>query len=155
MMQLSPLILAIMPTLISLLSPSYYQGKKVTVKLLFQLGVVLKKRQKQGRDERTQEHYPTSAKIHSRCRHSSCTLSSLPCFCPFSGPSLTKMKFYRNLPPQFVFFLGVSKQPSKQKTKVFIVLETNTFGTGNNTFGAVDERVQHQRRLLQCWRHTC
>ena len=28
----------------------------------------LKKVQKQGRDERTQEDYPTSAKIHTRCR---------------------------------------------------------------------------------------
>ena len=28
----------------------------------------LVKVQKQGRDERTQEYYPTSAKIHSRCR---------------------------------------------------------------------------------------
>ena len=43
-------------------------GKKVSVKLDFKLGMELKKVQKQGRDERTQEDYPTSAKIHSRCR---------------------------------------------------------------------------------------
>ena len=28
----------------------------------------MKKRMKQGRNERTQEAYPTSAKTHSRCR---------------------------------------------------------------------------------------
>ena len=43
-------------------------GKKVSVKLDFKLGMELKKVQKQGRDERTQEDYRTSAKIHSRCR---------------------------------------------------------------------------------------
>ena len=43
-------------------------GKKVYVKLDFKLGKELKKVQKQGRDERTQEDYPTSAKIHTRCR---------------------------------------------------------------------------------------
>ena len=43
-------------------------GKKVSVKLDFKLGMELKKVQKQGRDERTQEDYPTSAKIHTRCR---------------------------------------------------------------------------------------
>ena len=43
-------------------------GKKVSVKLDSKLGKELKKVQKQGRDERTQEDYPTSAKIHTRCR---------------------------------------------------------------------------------------
>ena len=44
-------------------------GKKVSVKLDFKLGMELKKVQKQqGRDERTQEDYPTSAKMHTRCR---------------------------------------------------------------------------------------
>ena len=43
-------------------------GKKVSVKLDFKLEKELKKVQKQGRDERTQEDYPTSAKIHTRCR---------------------------------------------------------------------------------------
>ena len=46
----------------------YTRGKKVYVKLDFKLGKELKKVQKQGRGERTQEDYPTSAKIHSRCR---------------------------------------------------------------------------------------
>ena len=61
-------------------------GKKSSVKLDFKLGMELKKVQKQGRDERTQEDYPTSAKIHTRSRVvflSSCVLSSLPCFCTF------------------------------------------------------------------------
>ena len=43
-------------------------SEKVSVKLDFKLGMELKKVQKQGRDERTQEDYPTSSKIHSRCR---------------------------------------------------------------------------------------
>ena len=43
-------------------------GKKVSVKLDFKLGKELKKVQKQGRDKRTQEDFPTSAKIHTRCR---------------------------------------------------------------------------------------
>ena len=42
--------------------------EKVSVKLDFKLGMEVKKVQKQGRDERTQEDYRTSAKIHSRCR---------------------------------------------------------------------------------------
>ena len=46
----------------------YLLRKKVSVKLDFKLGMELKKVQKQGRDERTQEDYPTSAKIHTRCR---------------------------------------------------------------------------------------
>ena len=37
-------------------------GKKVSVKLDFKLGMDLKKVQKQGRDERMQEDYPTSHK---------------------------------------------------------------------------------------------
>ena len=43
-------------------------GKKSFCKTYFKLGKELKKVQKQGRDERTQEDYPTSAKIHTRCR---------------------------------------------------------------------------------------
>ena len=43
-------------------------GKKVSLKLDLKLGMELKKVQKQGRDERTQEDYPTSAKVHSKCR---------------------------------------------------------------------------------------
>ena len=43
-------------------------GKKVSIKLDFKLGMELKKVEKQGRDERTEEDYPTSAKIHTRCR---------------------------------------------------------------------------------------
>ena len=37
-------------------------------KTCFQVGMELKKVQKQGRDKRTQEDYPTSAKIQSRCK---------------------------------------------------------------------------------------
>ena len=65
-------------------------GKKVSVKLDFKLGMELKKVQKQGRDERTQEDYRTSAKIHSRCRVVFLrSFISTFCFCTFSAPSLT------------------------------------------------------------------
>ena len=37
-------------------------------KTSFQLRIELKKGRKQGRDEKTQEDYPTSAKIHSKYR---------------------------------------------------------------------------------------
>ena len=43
-------------------------GKKVSVKLDSKLGKELKKVQKQGRDERTQEDYPTSGVYFCRCR---------------------------------------------------------------------------------------
>ena len=43
-------------------------GRKSFYKTRFQVGMYLKKVQKQGRDEKTQKHYPTFAKIHSRCR---------------------------------------------------------------------------------------
>ena len=49
------------------LHPQVKLGKKVSVKLDFKIGIELKKVQKQGRDERTQEDYRKSAKIHSRC----------------------------------------------------------------------------------------
>ena len=68
----------------------------------------LKKGQKQGIDERTQEDYPTSAKIHSRCRivflHSfiSAFVSVL-----YSGPSLTEMKFAVMFFPGFCSFFRV------------------------------------------------
>ena len=42
--------------------------EKSFCKTWFQVGMELKKVKKQGRDERTQEDYPTSAKIHTRCR---------------------------------------------------------------------------------------
>ena len=44
------------------------------------------KGQKQGRDERMQEDYSTSAVYFADVGQSSCVLSSLPCFCPFFRP---------------------------------------------------------------------
>ena len=46
------------------------------------------------------EHKKTTQhlqKMHSRCRVVFCIVSSLPYFCPFSGPSLTEMKLYCKL----------------------------------------------------------
>ena len=71
-----------------------------------------KKVQKQGRDERTQEDYPTSAKIHSKCRVVFLHSSFLPCFYTFSGPFLLETKFYKNFSLVSVLF-GVSKPTSK------------------------------------------
>ena len=59
----------------------------------------VKKVQKQGRDERTQEDCPRSAKIHSRCRvvsyHLLAFFHLFLASVVFSGPSLLKMKFSR------------------------------------------------------------
>ena len=62
-----------------------------------------KKVQKQGRDERTQEDYPTSAKIHTRCRVVSLRsfISALFLYFLRLHPYL---KFYRNFFPSFLFF---------------------------------------------------
>ena len=86
-------------------------------KTSFQLRMGLKKGKKQGRDERMREDYPTSAKVHIRCRvgflrsFHLCLVSVC-----FSGPTLTEIKVYRNfLHTVFVLFWGFSKPPSKQK----------------------------------------
>ena len=84
----------------------------------------LKKLQKQGRDERMQEDYPTTEQwrkgskklpyflcvffsdvgylfLHcSAAGLSSCVLSSLPGFCTFFDPSLLEMKFCSNFFPE-------------------------------------------------------
>ena len=54
----------------------------------------LEKVQKQGRDERMQEAYPTSAKIHSIYRVVFCVLCLVSEI--FVAPSLLEVKFYRN-----------------------------------------------------------
>ena len=57
--------------------------------------------QKQGRNERMQEDYPTSAKIQSRCRvvFSRFFISALFMYIPFSSPSLLEIKFCRKFFP--------------------------------------------------------
>ena len=52
-------------------------------KTSFHIGMSLKKVRKQGKDERTQEDYPTSAKITADVGKSSCVLSSLSSFSTF------------------------------------------------------------------------
>ena len=51
-----------------IVSSYFLTREKSFCKTWFQVGMELKKVQKQGRDERTQEDYPTSAQIHTRCR---------------------------------------------------------------------------------------
>ena len=70
--------------------------EKSFCKTSFQLGMGLKKVQKQGRDGRMQEDYQTSAKIHSRCRVVFLHTFISTLFLYLFSPSLTEMKFYRN-----------------------------------------------------------
>ena len=76
-------------------TPEKEQKPKNYSKASLQLRMTLKKGQKQGRNERTQEDYLTSAQLHSRCRVIFWVLSSLPSFCP----TLLEMKFYKNFSP--------------------------------------------------------
>ena len=70
----------------------------------------LKKVQKQGRDERTQEDYPTSAKIHSRGRvvFLRSFISALFLYFFQLHPYL-KSSFTESFPLVSVLFSGVSK----------------------------------------------
>ena len=101
--------------------------------------------QNQSRDERTQEDYPTYAKIHSRCR-SSCIISFLPCFYTFSGTYLTEKKFSICLlvSPYYSYLNHWSQVYSKFvclyfmtsvscQIQVFVVLFNNVF-TGHYKF---------------------
>ena len=80
-------------------SPRNMTRKIFCCKTWFQLGMELKKLQKQGRDERTQEDYPTSAVYFCRC---TCRVVFLCSFISalflyfFSAPSLVEIKFYKN-----------------------------------------------------------
>ena len=51
-----------------IVSVPYTRTRGKFCKTSFQFGLMLTEVQKHNRDERTQEDYPTSAKIHSRCR---------------------------------------------------------------------------------------
>ena len=93
-----------------------YTREKSFCKISFQVGIGLKKVQKQGRGERMQEDYPTSARNMQQMLGSLLAFFNL-CLVsvPFSGTSLTEMKFDRNLFPSFCFFWGGGgfKPPSK------------------------------------------
>ena len=69
--------------------------------------------QKQGRNERMQEDYPTFAEYTADVEYSFEFLHLLPCFCKLFGPSLLEMKFSGNFFPSFSSVLGVSKPTSK------------------------------------------
>ena len=55
--------------------------------------------QKQGRDERMIEDYPTFTVHFLQMSVVFLHSSPLPCFCTFSGPSLIEMKFTKTFPP--------------------------------------------------------
>ena len=101
-----------------------------------------KKVQKQGRDERTQEDYPTPAKIQRRCRvvflHS--FISALFLYFFFSSiPFLLEMKFYRNfLSLSFCSFLWgfLNQLPKGRRTR---------FCARDEHCSAGDERVVNAR----------
>ena len=65
---------------------------------------------------------------------SSCVLSSLPCFCTFSAPSLLEMKFCKNFSPNFSFFFRGFSTNFRIEDERVIVLET--------------KRVSRQRQTL-------
>ena len=93
----------------------------------------LKKGQKQGRDERTQEDYGTSAKIYSRCPVVFLRSFISALFLSFFQlhRSLSEIKFYRNFFPLVsVLFRGFSKPPSKYMMNAFTVLQMNTLARG-------------------------
>ena len=71
------------------------------------------------------EDYPTFAKIHSRCRVVSLHSFISALFLYFSGPPLNEMKSYKDL-----FALVSVPFPAT----MFIVLEMDTFGTGDKCF---------------------
>ena len=110
-----------------------YQKKSFS-KTSFQLRMALKKGQKQGRDGRSQDHYPKPAKIHRRCRVVFCILSSLPCFCCLSGPSLTEIKLKRNFFPQFLFSFGYFLNQLSNRRQMWLC--------------SANEHLQHRRRML-------
>ena len=105
---------------------------------------------KQDRDERTQEDYTTSTKIHSRCTRRIVFLCSFisALFLYYLGPSLTEMGFDRNYFPSFCAFSGFSK-PNKRRTRLlcwrrtFVGRGTNTFCTSDKCFSAGDKRVEN------------
>ena len=110
----------------------------------------LKRGQKQGRDERTQENYLTYAKIHSRWRVVFWRSFICLAFCPFFRPILNRNEVLQKVSSLvFVLFRGFFKPPSKQKTNTFIVLETITFTWRTNVLCASDKRFSAGNEHVQ------
>ena len=118
-------------------------------KTSFLLGMGLRKGQKQGRDERTEDDYLTAAKIHSRCRVFFAFFHLPFLYILYSGPSVNEMKFYRNFFAQFLsFFRGfLNHLPKKRQTHLFCWRRT-FLAQGTNAFCASDE-------CFKCWRRMC
>ena len=79
----------------------------------FQAGMDLKEVQKEGKDERTQEDYPTSAKIHSRCRVVFLRSFIFALFLSFFRSIPTLNEVLQKLFANFCSFCGVYKPTSK------------------------------------------
>ena len=83
----------------------------------------LRKVQKQGREERAQEDYPTSSVYFLQMYMYGSVLVSfclMPCFCTFSGPSLLEIRLCTNIfSLVYVLFLGfLSQLPNKTRLKI-------------------------------------
>ena len=99
----------------------------------------LKKVQKQGKDERTQEDYQTSAKVHSRC---TLVFFIIPlCFVSVlsSGSSLTEMKFSKKISLVSVFFGGFLNHLSKRRITHLLSWSQTLLAWGANTLWASDK----------------
>ena len=96
-----------------------YQGRSFC-NTSFQLRTDLKVGQKQGRDERTPEGYPTFVKMHSKCRVVVLN-SSLPYFSPFFSFILTGNKVLQKpFPLVSVLFRGfLSHLPNRKRSRLF------------------------------------
>ena len=129
---------------------AYYSRGKSFCKSIFQLRMDLKmdrnKAEMKERKKLTQHLQKYAADVGQ----SSGILSSLPCFCLFSGPYLTEMKFYRNFFPQFLFFFSFLKNHFLNRRgmhllclrRTLFVQGTNAFCTSDEHFSAGNERVE-------------
>ena len=110
-----------------------YKGKSFC-KTSFQVGMDLKKVQKQGRDERTQEDYPKSAVYFCRCRVVFLRSFISTLFLYFFQLHLyLKSSFTETFFPSFCSFFGGFKVTSKLKTNVLLCWRPARFALEMNT----------------------
>ena len=95
--------------------------------------------QKQGRNERTQEDYPTTAKNTQQMSGSLAFFHLCLVSVHFSGPSLTKMKFYRNFSLVSVPFRGFSNHLRNRRRTHLLCWRRTLLAQGKNEFCASDE----------------
>ena len=101
--------------------------------------------------ERRQEHYPTSAKVHNRCRavflvsfHLCLNVSA-----HFSVQSLAEMIFYTNIFLQFVFFfLGFIDHHPDRDERIYCAGDEQSWSWGLTRFALVmNSSVQEMNEL--------